>query len=138
MGDQNHDDEIRKYDQIERWCQAQIKGGSDFFFDPRLFRETLRAKSKQWKFPYEVSKRKNGLKWRDLIILIPSNWRQYLLMCHLRVVATFVDSKLAFIPCQGHGSTCATECDAVCTGICETRNVHTGLGQTRKLPPVYV
>ena len=53
--DQKND--VEKYEQIERWCQAQIKRGSEFFFEPKLFRETLRAKSKEWDFPYEVSER---------------------------------------------------------------------------------
>ncbi len=45
------------YDQIERWCQTQIKAGSDFFFDPILFRSTLRTKATEWNFPYVVSER---------------------------------------------------------------------------------
>lgn len=43
-----------KYDEMEQWCQEQIKRGSDFFFDPKLFRSTLRTKSKEWGFPQEV------------------------------------------------------------------------------------
>lgn len=49
-------DDEDKYDQIEQWCLAQIQGASDVFFDPSLFRSTLRAKSMEWSFPYEVRK----------------------------------------------------------------------------------
>ena len=48
-------DEVTKYERIESWCQQQIKLGSDFLFDPRLFRKTLEAKSNEWGFAYEVS-----------------------------------------------------------------------------------
>jgi len=43
-----------KREEIERWCQEQIKRGSDFFFDPTLFRLTLAAKAKEFDFPLEV------------------------------------------------------------------------------------
>ena len=128
--------EEEKHDQIVRWCQEQINNGSDFFFDPKLFRETLRVKSKEWDFPFEVRLGESILEmvsWCESMRLTPIHfWRLP------AAVAQLFDSKFAFITFEGQVSTSATKCLLFCRRICETRGIDTGHGEAAKLFPVHV
>ena len=41
------------YYRVERWCREEISNGSNFLFDPVLFREAIEAESKREDFPLE-------------------------------------------------------------------------------------
>ena len=49
------------YDELETWCIDSIASGSDFLFDPILFRRTLLETSIQYTFPVKV-RRNEGTK----------------------------------------------------------------------------
>jgi hypothetical protein len=44
---------VRKYNQVEKWCNQQIAEGNAFMFDPNLFRQTFRSTSKDLDFPLQ-------------------------------------------------------------------------------------
>lgn len=49
----DHSGEELDYYRVERWCQDQIRNGSDFLFEPRLFQSTMKEASKDFDFPLE-------------------------------------------------------------------------------------
>jgi hypothetical protein len=48
-------DEADSYDRIERWSQEHISAGSDFLFDPKMFRQALEEVCSEHQFKFEVS-----------------------------------------------------------------------------------
>ena len=62
----SHDisEEVRKYNAIEQWCRKMVSSGAEFLFDPVLFHDALYKASKEFDFPFEVSKRIKTSLWR--------------------------------------------------------------------------
>jgi hypothetical protein len=96
-----------KYERIERWCQSQIDRGADWFFDPTLFRSTLREKAKEWNIRYEVRFVADKLVWLDIVV-VPNSDR--FPSPSPSPVPSLLASKLAFVSRQSHGTTYSKEC----------------------------
>jgi hypothetical protein len=43
---------IQQYYRVQHWCRQEIAAGSDFLFDPNLFRTTLKRASQDFDFHY--------------------------------------------------------------------------------------
>jgi len=94
-----------KYEKIEGWCQSEISRGAEWFFDPTLFRSTLREKSKLWNIRYEVC-------------FVADKFEIYGVFFHesdrlsfpsSSIVPSLMDSKPASVSRQSHGPTCSEE-----------------------------
>ena len=90
-----------EYEKIEGWCQTEISRGAEWFFDPTLFRSTLREKSKQWNVRYEVCFVAHAFVLRGV-----GGSFTHLTDVHSpssSIVPSLVASKPASVSCQSHG-----------------------------------
>ena len=47
-------EEIKRYENIERWCQDHVQNASDFLFDNEKFKRNLALASLRFDMEYEV------------------------------------------------------------------------------------